>query len=82
MYSENSRQGIRTLLQEAALRYQRAAEEALDSAHGDHYRERAALLEELIGQLGTRLEGPAPVGAPAPARPPSPESADTRGDSR
>ncbi|MFP4559860.1 MAG: hypothetical protein ACLFRB_05085 [Thiohalorhabdus sp.] len=82
MYSENSRQGIRTLLQEAALRFQRAAEETGDSAHADHYRERAALLEELIGQLGSRPEGAAPGGAAVPARTPSPKSTANRGDSR
>ena len=51
MYSDSSRDSVRNLLAEAACHYQRAAEEAADAREADFFRERAALLEELIGHI-------------------------------
>ena len=51
MYSDSSRDSVRSLLTEAACHYQRAAEEADNAREAEFFRERAALLEELIGHI-------------------------------
>jgi hypothetical protein len=51
MHSDSSRDSVRNLLAEAACHYQRAAEEADNAREAEFFRERAVLLEELIGHI-------------------------------
>jgi hypothetical protein len=78
MYSDSSRASIRSLLTEAATHYQRAAEESTDPREADRFRERAALLEELVGhvrQPDSGVKGHAAASPSVlPGGPPRPEA--------
>jgi hypothetical protein len=77
MYSDSSRDSVRSLLSEAASHYQRAAEETADPREARQFRERAALLEELVSHV--RQPGVTPGNRAAaspsvlPGGPPRPE---------